>query len=124
MNKLIEHGADAEIIKAQHLGVGHKRHSYRRGYRHEADIAKRLNGTRVGCTGKATIDVDAGWLAVECKERKELPAWIQDALGKANAKAQEGQLAIVVLHQLGQRHDNDLVVIRLADFEEHFGEAE
>jgi hypothetical protein len=98
--------------------------SYRRGYAHEAALAKRLGGKRIGCTGKATIDVDAGWVAVECKERETLPTWIKAALGKANSKAKDGQLAIVVLHELGQRHDNDLVVIRLADFQERFGDME
>ena len=98
--------------------------TYRRGYRHEAAIAKRFNSERVGLTGKATIDVDAGWLAIECKERESLPAWIKVALGKANAKANDGQLAIVILHELGERHDNDLVVLRLKDFEERFGATE
>ena len=124
-SKHVEHGPDADLIKTTGQGVGPKRtRSYRRGYRHEADMAKRLNGQRVGLTGKATIDVDAGWLAIECKERQTLPAWIQTAMSKARAKASDDQLAVVILHELGKRHDNDLVVLRLCDFEEHFGETE
>jgi hypothetical protein len=97
--------------------------SYNRGYRHEKAMEKRLGGQRVGLTGKATIDVDAGWLAVECKEREALPSWIKVALGKAVVKARDSQLAILILHELGKRHDGDLVVLRLSDFEAHFGDS-
>lgn len=82
----------------------------------ERDIAKRLNGKRVGPSGKATADVVTNRLAVEVKHRKSLPAWIWAAMGQAVGAAMPSQLPIVVLHELGEHHDNDTVLIRLQDF--------
>jgi len=45
-----------------------------------------------------------------------------DAVRQAEGHAPAAALPLVVLHQLGDRHDADLVVIRLKDFEEWFGE--
>jgi len=61
------------------------------------------------------------WLAVEVKTRKALPLWLLDAMAQAVQAASEGQLAMAVLHRVGERHDDDLVVMRLADFEDWFG---
>jgi len=67
-------------------------------------------------------DVKHEWLAVEVKERaRPLPRWLRDAICQAVAAQREGQLPIVVLHQTGQRHDTDIVCVRLKDFEEWFG---
>ncbi len=87
----------------------------------ERKIAKRLNGQRVGPSGTSTADVVNPYLAVECKERKELPVWLKSAMSQAVAAAKERQLPVVVLHELGARHGNDLVVVRLGDFEDHMG---
>lgn len=87
----------------------------------ERAIAKRLNGKRLGATGKATADVVNDWLSVEVKHRRVLPDWLKDALGQA-ANGAEGRLPIVVLHESGQRHADDLVLMRLADFEDWFSE--
>jgi len=35
--------------------------------------------------------------------------------------AADGRLPILVLHQAGQRHDGDVVMLRLSDFEQWFG---
>ena len=83
----------------------------------ERAIAKRLGGERVGPSGRATADVLTDALAIEVKTRKTLPRWLLDAMAQATAVASDGRLPIVVLHQVGQRHDDDLVVLRLADFE-------
>ena len=83
----------------------------------ERAIAKRLGGERVGPSGKSTADVLTPTLAVEVKTRKALPRWLLDAMAQATAAAGDGRLPILVLHQVGQRHDGDLVVLRLADFE-------
>ena len=42
----------------------------------EREIARRLGGHRVGCTGKATVDVVSDWLTIEVKTRKALPTWL------------------------------------------------
>ena len=87
----------------------------------ERTIAKRLGGKRIGCTGQATADVVNDWLSVEVKTRKRLPAWLFRALAQAQLFAGD-KLPVVVLHETGSRHDNDVVVLRLKDFVDWFGE--
>jgi len=88
----------------------------------ERAIAKRLGGRRVGCAGEATADVITNWLAVEVKTRKTLPRWLLAAIGQAVGAADDGRLPILVLHEKGRRHDDDLVVLRLGDFQAWFGQ--
>lgn len=88
----------------------------------ERQIAKRLGGERVGHLGGADVIVDS-WLSIEVKSRKTLPQWIRDAIAQSKRNAGISQLPIVILHQVGQRHDADLVVMALADFENWFGQA-
>lgn len=87
----------------------------------ERTIAQRLNATRTGNTGTATADAANAWLAIEAKHRAELPAWLKDATAQAQRNAGPGQLPIVVLHEAGGRHDGDLVVMTLADFQRLWG---
>ena len=87
----------------------------------ERALAKRLNGRRQGAVGRRGPDVLSGWLSVEVKHRKRLPEWLKTALDQAKSGASEQQLAIAVLHEAGQRHADDLVLMRLGDFELWFG---
>jgi hypothetical protein len=80
----------------------------------ERDIAALLGGRRVGCTGQATPDVEAPGLVAEVKHRRTLPAGLADALGRAQAHVQDGQVGVAVLHR--HRIGDSLVVIRLEDF--------
>jgi len=84
---------------------------------HERRIARRLGGRRVGPTGAATPDVVTDQLAVECKHRATLPAWLAGAMAQAVDNAPEDLTPVVVLHEHGKRADGDLVIVRLADFE-------
>jgi len=88
----------------------------------ERAIAVRLNGRRQGAVGRRGPDVLSDWLAVEVKHRRRLPQWLKTALTQARCGAGERLLAIVVLHEAGQRHADDLVVLRLGDFQDWFGE--
>ena len=92
----------------------------RRGNALERYIAKRLGGQRVGHYGGE--DVAHEWLSIECKERQSIPQWLTQAVAQALAYAGRGKLAIAVLHGLNRPHDEDLVVMRLADFESWFGD--
>jgi molybdopterin synthase catalytic subunit len=86
----------------------------------ERAVAKRLGGQRVPITGRGrgdAPDVAAEGLAVEVKERRQLPQWIREAGEQAKAAAKVGELPVVILHELGRRHDGDLVLMVLSDFE-------
>jgi len=63
------------------------------------------------------------WLAIECKDRAALPAWLLDALAQAEASATADQLPVAVLHRAGDRHDHALIVLRLGAFVDWFGDA-
>ena len=83
----------------------------------ERELAKRLGGQRTGPTGHTGPDVVTDWCSVEVKTRKTLPAWLKEAVHQAEAGVVGDRLPLVVLHQAGTRHDQDLVVLRLAALE-------
>ena len=90
----------------------------------ENAVARRLGGVRTSHRnlGVGGPDVVAGHYVVEVKHTKRpFPKWLTGGMAQASRYASEGQLALLVLHQLGKRHDEDLVVIRLADFEQWYG---
>ncbi|MCL5108785.1 MAG: hypothetical protein M1401_07970 [Chloroflexi bacterium] len=87
----------------------------------ERAIAKRLGGRRSGSPAQsgatATADVVAAALCCEVKHRRALPEWLKAALRQSVQAAGPGQLSLVVLHEAGERHDGDIVCLRLADFQ-------
>ncbi len=92
----------------------------------ERRIAALLGGRRVPVSGRGRgdqPDIAHPWLALEVKDRATLPAWLLDALAQAEASATPAQLPLAVLHRGGDRHDQALVVLRLADFVNWFGDA-
>ncbi len=94
----------------------------------ERRVAELLGGRRVPVTGRQrgdAPDVSHPWLSIECKHRRALPAWIADALDQAAAASDGGErLPVAILHEAGQRHGRDVVLIRLADFRDWFGGTE
>jgi len=91
---------------------------------HEREVAKLVNGVRVGPSGKATADVVSDWAVVEAKERKTVPAWLKGAVDQAERAAAgftSPRLPVVVLHEFGGRHVDDLVVMRAGEFRAWFG---
>ena len=90
----------------------------------ERKVAAALGGERVPVTGRqrgSAPDVAHEWLSIEVKHRKEMPAWLMDAMAQARASIRGNQLPVVVLHENGRHHKGDLVVIRLEDFVDWFG---
>jgi len=93
--------------------------------RTEREIAKLLGGRRVPVTGRQrgdAPDIEHPWLSIEVKHRKTVPAWLLDAIDQAEASNTGEQLPVVVLHPHGKRHADNLVIIRLGDFIEWFGD--
>jgi hypothetical protein len=84
--------------------------------RAEQRIGKALGVQRVGNTGVSTADVVTPWLCCEVKSWRTLPVKVLAALQQAEAAASPDQLPIAVLHQVGERHAGDLVVMRWGDF--------
>lgn len=88
----------------------------------ERKIARRLAGRRVGCTGAATADVLTEHFSVEVKTRRRLPALLRKGMAQAMANAASLTVPLLVLHEVGRKHDDDLVIMRLEDFEEWYEE--
>ena len=84
--------------------------------RHERRIAAAV-GTQRAALGQPGADVVTAEWAIECKSWRNLPARVVDALAQAERSATADQVAAAVIHQVGARHDNDLVILRWRDFD-------
>ena len=84
----------------------------------ERNIARITGGERMSSRnlGLDSADVVTPAFSYEVKERKELPQWILDAMAQSERNARDDRTAVVVLHQLGDRYDDSLVVLRLRDW--------
>ncbi len=87
---------------------------------HERRTAAALGGRRLGATGAANEDVAVPGLAVECKHRESLPAWLTGALSKVRQQAGPDRVGVVVLHEKGKR--DSLVVLALSDFVQRYSD--
>jgi len=87
--------------------------SRRRGKDLERWVAKYFGGRRVGILGQEDVRLNWG-CSVEAKERKKLPTFIYKAMAQAERNA-GGDMAWVVLHQLGDEYENGLVIMRCKD---------
>jgi hypothetical protein len=83
---------------------------------HERRIAGKLGTQRAG-VGQPGADVVTDDWSLECKSWRTLPARVVAALVQAERSATAHQVAAAVIHQVGARHDKDLVVMRWADFD-------
>lgn len=83
-----------------------------------------LGGERISNTalGMRSADVETSAYSVEVKHKAKLPKWLNDAVSQAHRNCTAGRLPLVVLHQSGWRRENDLVVLRMGEFLEWFGE--
>jgi len=82
----------------------------------ERHFAGLIGGTRAGPLGKNGPDVIHPVLAPELKERKRPLKTLAKYMAQAITNAPSGKTPIVVMHTLGDSHDNDLVVMRLAEW--------
>lgn len=90
--------------------------------RAERRVAKALGGKRLPVSGTEAPDVVTEWVCVEVKYRRAFPLWLTEALDRAVRHAKDSQLPVAVLVQRGRRTSNAMVVLKLKDFREHFGE--
>ena len=89
---------------------------------HERQIAKAIGGKRNGNHGVAMADVENDRLCVECKSWQGGVKRVESALQQAEGAAGDSQLPIAVIHTVGRKHANDLVVMRWGQFLDWFGD--
>ena len=85
-----------------------------RGKRHERNIAKLLDGRRLGVLGQH--DVETADYSIECKSREKLPKWFVDFWEQAVRNCEPDKKPLLILHKLGQKYLDDWVVIKMSDF--------
>lgn len=96
----------------------------RRGKDFERYVAREVGGRRLGTLGGVDViadrikivfkDREAG-LAIECKSRQRLPSLLKSALAQCE-RYSGSDIPVVCLHETGERHDEDLVVLKLKYF--------
>jgi hypothetical protein len=84
--------------------------------RHEEQLAAKL-GTKRKHAGEPGADIVTDEWSIEAKSYKTLPARVVEALVQAERSATGDQVAAAVIHEVGARHEKDLVVMRWADFD-------
>jgi len=89
-----------------------------RGKRAEREIAKRLGGRRIGTL--CAEDILHPVYSIECKSRIAFAG--ERFLEQAERHCEKGKTPLAIVHVQGQRHGNDIVLMRLKDFEAHNGE--
>lgn len=91
-----------------------------RGKRHEASVAKRLGGKRIGVL--IGEDVFHHLYSIECKSRERIvtEGWFEQC--EINNK--DGKIPLLVTHIHGKSYDNDLVCMRMVDWEKLNGKTD
>jgi len=90
----------------------------------ERKVAEYLGGERVSRGdnfGESDTDVRHKAFSIEVKERKKVSQFLIDIVKQADQYNDGSKLSIGVLHEKGKRHDNDLVLVRLKDFADYYG---
>lgn len=83
---------------------------------HEKAIALLFGGVRTGNLGDGREDVQHDEFSIECKERKVVGFWLTGGMRQTRRNAAPNKLPILVIHEWGSRHLDDIVCIRLGDF--------
>ena len=85
----------------------------KRGKRNEKALADRLGGKRVGILGKE--DIMHGEYSIEVKSFVRYAG--VKIMEQAERNAPAGKIPLAIVHIKGQRRDNDLVIMRLKEWE-------
>lgn len=97
--------------------MGNTTANKRAGRAFQSHIAKTLGGKSVGTIEGQ--DVEHPLWSVECKKRKAFAG--QPFMQQAIRNCPEGKTPIVVVHVTGDRHSDDLVMMRFKDWQDWFG---
>ena len=89
------------------------RTSKRRGRTNEQAIARILGAVRNFYKAE---DLRHPILSIECKHRTKIHKYFHDWIAQSQAAAAKGKLPIVVAHEHGTFHKDDIVIINLKDF--------
>ena len=90
-----------------------------RGKTTERDIAKRLGGKRVGIFGGEDITGVGDW-SIEVKNR--VKSTVHNFMRQAVRNCPAGKVPLVIVHEHQGNHGDDLVCIKLRDWENYMGE--
>ncbi len=96
----------------------------------ERRAAALVSGRRVPVSGRteAQVDIVHDSLSLEHKNWSSLPKRVVAALGQAEAaevyqrRLGNDKPAVLIIHEVGQRHDQSLVVMRMTTFKALFDE--
>lgn len=87
------------------------------GRKFQSHIAQKLGGKSVGTIEGQ--DVEHPIWSIECKKRKAFIG--QKFMTQCVKNCPANKTPLVVVHVTGERHENDLVMMRFSDWEEWFG---
>lgn len=90
-----------------------------RGKTFEKHIAKLTGGDRVGIFGGTDVVCESNGISgekwsIECKTRKSFTG--KSFMDQSVRNSPFEYTPLVIVHVVGQRHDNDLVMIRMKDW--------
>jgi len=92
----------------------------RQGRAVQSKMAKRLGGKSVGTIEGQ--DIEHSVFSVEVKHRKKFVG--NTFMNQAVKNCPKGKVPLVIVHELNQRFDKSLVMIRLKDWEDWYGKFE
>lgn len=88
-----------------------------RGKAAERDVAKRLGGKRIGIMGGEDVTTNDWSIEVKSRQSCVVCNWMNQCI----RNCPDGKTPMVVLHIHGKRHDQDLVVLRMRDYLDWYG---
>ena len=88
-----------------------------RGKRNEKALADRLEGKRLGILGFDDVQVEVNGIQFSIEAKSFVRYAGVKILEQAERNAPEGKIPLAIVHIKGQRRDNDLVIMRLSEWE-------
>ncbi|MGQ9570181.1 MAG: hypothetical protein ACUVWN_04600 [bacterium] len=92
-----------------------------RGKRTERALARRLGGRRVGVLGKSDMILETSHTVFEFEIKERKRCVVQNWLAQAERNCSQGKTPALIIHLHYQPHSEDMVVMRLRDFEDWLG---